>query len=457
MEVEERLLTAIDQLAKDGSAGEIRCLAALLACRGKVEQRSLGWQHPFRDYAEQEGAACRQQLNGLIKRGILVESRSAVSLNSQIMTYNKSYVTGRCANRLFTRAFSTFAPVLRQMPFDDLRELSRLQSVPAENRFIRKHGALYRQLRQAGLLVSSSRTRPYVFPSLCWVDHVPEALVVALTLEQGGALTWENCLHNSGIIAHMAVATGFLEHEAQQDDVRLSPKGRELGAAYLEKAIRRRLNWIPQCREETMQLLLDELAAPLPAVWIDGAPSRVDKTWFLQPDAPYRIFLKDRQLRIWLRRLVRHLVRMGAARLIDRGGQGGWYYFAPGAAQMAKAALELPAERFTLPPEFEAQCRACNLLLRISRESDSLWRIRLDTTAAMGEAIAEQVSLTLRKLKAQRMISGPADDGTYRILDPDVYRWTLVEWLLDPITEFLGSLPEAEQIIPDADSPLSRI
>lgn len=457
MEVEERLLTAIDKLVADGPAGEIRCLAALLACRGKVERRRLGWQNPFCDYAEQEGAACREQLNGLIRRGILFETRSAVVLNSHVMTYNKAYATGRCANRLFAQAYSRFAPVLRKIPFDDLRDLSRLQSVPAESRFIRRHGALYRELKQAGLLVSSSRSKPHVFPSLVWVDDVPEALGVALTLEKGNALTWQNCNNNSGMAFRMALATGLMEYDSEQGDLRFTPQGRELGAAFLEKAIRRRLNWLSGCREETMHFLLDELAVPLPALWIDGTPSRIDRSWLLQGDAPYRLLLKDRQLRAWLRRLVRQLVRMGAARLINCGERGQWYYFAPGVASVAKSELELPEVRFELPVEFQAQCLACNLLLGIAREPDGVWRLRPAAGSAMAEAVAESVSLTLRKLKGQRIISGPAEDGSYRIPDPDAYRWTLVEWLLDPITEFLTSLPAEEQDLSGSDVPLSGI
>lgn len=438
MEVETDLLEAIDQLASDGSEGEIRCLAALLASRGKAERRTKGWQHPFGDFVEREGAAAQEQIQGLIRRRIVVVTRKALELNSVLISRDKDFVTTRCANRLFTRAHAKFAGVLREIPFEVLHDLTRNASTTAENRAHRSLGRRYWELKRAGLLASSNRTKPYLFPSLHWVQQVPWAAAVALTLEQGDALTYGNLTNDCGMAAQMAIATGSIERH--QGTVQLTAQGRELAHTYITKSAAR-FRWIAGCRDEAMRFLLDQVEAPLPAFWVDGTPTAVDKAWLVEPDLPLRLLLKDRRLRSWLRRIVRRLAKLGLAQLISRRDGTSWYYFAPGLAGLAKAAVELPpGEPLALPPDLQAQCVAANQLLSIAREPDGFWRLRLPASDTTG--VAER---TLARLKVGRLAAGPAEDGAYRIPDPADYRWAVKERLLDPAAEFLTTPPEEEE------------
>jgi len=433
MEVEERLLSAIEKLARDGSPGEIRLLAAFLACRGKVEMLRTGWQQPFRDFVERTGASFETDLQGLVTRGIIVRGRGALWLNSDIIRHNKVFVTTRCANRLFALAHGKFALVLKEIAYEDLRPLARNPSVTAENRAIRNMGKSYARLKNVGLLVSSSRTKPHLFPSLHWVEDVPWAVAVAITLRQGNALTWNNCMNSGGMAFHMAVATGCLETDAE-GGVRLTARGESVGQAYIEKVLQKRLRWPGGYPDEAVHLVLDELSAPLPAFWIDASSSRVYKTWLLDPGAPLRLLFRDRHLRALLRRMVRRLQKLGLADLITCRDGTDRYYFAPGVAQLAKQAFDLPVERFTLPQEFQAQFAAgFELLAKLSREHDGLWRLRPDPA---------KVESALPKLKWQRRVVGPDSDGSYRVSDPDTYRETVVELLMDPVAEFLTTLPE---------------
>jgi len=447
LEVEKELLHAIDELAQGGTTGEIRCLAALLACRGKVERRKLGWQHPFGDYLEREGDAGQQQVQGLAKRQIVTMTRNALVLNSSIMRYSKDQVCFRCADRLFARAHARFAQVLGEIPFDVLRDLSRSGSTAAENRAYRGLGNRYWELRRAGLLVSSGRTKPHLFPALRWVAEVPWMAAVALTLEQGRALTYDNCKNEGGLVFHMAIAAGCLDCEGPEK-VALTPLGRELAHTHAATSIERRLRWIGGCRDEAMHALIDELSAPLPAVWVDGTPTFVDRTWQVDRDSPLRLLLKDRQLRMWLRRLVRRLQKMGLAQLIaDRHGQSR-YYFASGVSQLAKAALGLPEARFELPKEMQVQCLAAGHLLAIGRDSDGVWRLRPEAGSPPPAEVVGCMDGALRRLRGKHLVAGPADDGTYRIPNPDSYRWTVAELLLDPAAEYLTEVPvEAGEVV----------
>lgn len=346
MEIERELLAAIDQLAADGDTATIRCLAALLACDAKVEVRVNGWQHPFREYTEQEGTNHRQAVEQLIKRGIAVRTKKALMLNSAVMSYNKNFVASRCANRLFARAWAHFAPVLRATHFDDLRDLCRRQSNAAVNRAHRHMGARYWDLKRLGLLVTSSRTNPRVFPTLGYVPEVPRVAGIALTLEQGRALTAQNLLNDVGVIYQVALATGCLE--PKDGSVALTDRGRELAAAYVADTIGRRLRWVSWSRTEAMHFLADELLVPLPADWVDGTPTQVGRMK-AEEDAPLRELLRDKVLRGWMRRLVRRLSAMGVAQKIACRDGVSRYFFAPGLAGLVKEALGLPAEQFAVP------------------------------------------------------------------------------------------------------------
>ncbi|MFZ5816480.1 MAG: hypothetical protein ACOY93_14475 [Bacillota bacterium] len=448
MEVEERLLTAIDQLAKEGTAEEIRLLAALLACRGKVEMLRTGWQSPFRGYAELAQNGFDEALRGLIGRGIVVQHRRPyrIALNSYIISRNKDFVSFRCANRLFTRAHHRFAKILREIPYAVLRDMCRLQSVTAVNRAYRNLTAQqYRGLKVAGLLVWNGRANPCFFPSLNWVEDVPWATAVALTLREGNALTWANMVSECGMAFHMALATGHIVYDGETKEVALTAPGEELALAYRDTAIRRRLRWVSNCRTEAMHALIDELEAPLPAVWVKGRASQVDRAWIVQREAPLRILLKDPTLRQWFRRLVRSLMKMGLAQLIHCHDQGDWFFFAPGIPRVAKEVLDLPEERFSLPEELQAQVMAGCHLLGITRKQDGTWWIRPDLQdPALPPGAAERISATLGRLKFQRRVKGPDEAGAYRIYDGDTYRWAVVEELLDPAAEFLTFRPEEE-------------
>lgn len=447
MEVEERLLSAIDQLAKDGDVGEIRCLAALIACRGKVEMLNLGFQNPFRTFAEQEGDALQQHLRGLVRRGIVIEYRDGtITLNSYIVTRNKDFLSTRCANRLFARARPVFAKALANLPFKEIKDLGRLQTNAAANRAYRAMGGRYRELKRFGLLVTSNRTDPRVFHSLRRVEDVPWATAVALTLEQANALTRNNLVGDCGIAYHLAVAMGYLEEDSDGKNVALTERGRQMAVAYTADSIRRRVRWIGDSRPETMHLLLDELLSPMPAVWITGTLSQVNKTWRIQPEAPLRILFKERQMRLWIRKLVRRLDKLGIAQLVSCSDGVDRYFFAPNVSQLAKDALDLPAERFALPPEQSDRFAAFSRLLNIARDDAGQWRLRASQAdVASAGAVDDHVKTTLRHMKKERLIKGPSDDGSYIVADADGYRWTLVGLLMDPITEFMTTDPEEEE------------
>lgn len=345
MELEPRLLEAIDQLVAEGDTAAIACLAAFLACDGKVGILSSGLQYPFRDFLERD-AVRGKAVEDLVRRGILVRSRRGLILNTEMMSRNKAKATSRCARRLFARAWRHFAPVLDAVHFDDLRDLCRRQSVAALNRAHRHMGARYWELHRLGLLVTSNRTTPRLFPTLSFVSDVPEAAAIALTLDQGRALTAANMANNVGVVYQVALAVGCL---ADDGSVTLTDRGRTLATAYVADAIRRRLRWIGGCRDEAMHFLVDELLAPLPAVWIDGTPTQVSRIQQVEEEAPLRVLFHDRQLRAWMRRLVRRLTAIGVARKIACRDGVDRYYFAPGVAEVAKATLGLPDERFVVP------------------------------------------------------------------------------------------------------------
>jgi hypothetical protein len=441
VEVEQALLSAIDRLAADGEEGEIRCLAALLTCRGKVEKRATGWQHPFQDYAERGGAAALRSLDGLIRRGIVVRTRSAVVLNSYIMGHNKDFVTIRCANRLFTRARRHFDGVLGEIRFADLQDICRLRSAAAINRALRNMGAGFRDVKSLGLVVSSARAAMRIFPTLRYMNEVPRVTGLALTLDQGGALTVQNLLNDVGVTYHLAVAAGCLKET--DGSVQLTERGRELAAEYVAGTIRRRFGWISQCRPEAMHFLLDEFASPLPAIWVDGTPSKVAKAWPLQAEAPLRVLLKDRQLRIWMRRLVRRLTTLGLAQCIELKDGACWYYFAPHVATLAKDSFDLPEEPFALAPEFGLRLAAFSQLFGLRRETEGRWVVQPDRT------IDEQlVRETLRSLREQELAAPRRDgSGSYLVRDVESYRWGLEEALLGPVMEFLGTLPEPAETL----------
>ncbi len=450
MEPEERLLTAIDRLADDGTTEEICLLAALLACRGKVEMLRTGWQHPFREYAELAGDGFDRALRGLITRGIVVQHRSyyTITLNSDIMRWNRGLISSRCASRLFRRAHTRFAHVLREIPYDVLRDLCRLQSATAVNRARRKMGdRLYWALKRAGLLVWNGRANPCFFPTLYWVVEVPRAAAVAWTLEQGNALTWTNMVNDCGMAFHMALATGHLVYDGAAKEVTLPARGQELAVAYRDTAVRRRLRWVSDCRTETMHALIDELAVPMPAVWVKGRVTQVGRAWILQREAPLRILFKDPTLRQYLRKLVRSLVKMGLAQLIVHRDKSEWYYFAPGIPPVAKEQLELPAGRVSLPEDLQAKAMAGYHLLRITQERDGTWRLRPELQSPdLPPGAAEQMKASLGRFKFQHRVSGPAEDGSYRVSDPDACRWAVLELLLNPVAEFLTSQPEEEEV-----------
>ncbi|MFZ5825844.1 MAG: hypothetical protein ACOY94_16220 [Bacillota bacterium] len=448
MQPEDRLLAAIDRLATDGSTQEICLLAALLACRGGVEMRTTGWQNPFREYADLAREGFAQALRGLIDRGIVVQYRDGtIGLNSDIMRWNRGLISSRCANRLFVGAHARFAHVLREIPYEVLRRLCRLQSAAAINRAHREMGDRpYWALKRAGLLVWNGRAAPRLFPSLHWVTEVPRITAEALTLDQGNALTWANMV-NSGITFHMALATGHIVYDSETKDLTLPAHGQELALGYRDTAIRRRLRWLSDIRTETMHALIDELAVPLPAVWVKGRASQVNRAWILQPDAPLRVLFKDPTLRQYLRRLVRTLAKMGLAQLIVRRDKSEWYHFAPGIPPVAKQRLELPAERFSLPEELQAKAMAGYHLLRIAQDQGGTWRLRpaLDNPD-MPPGAAERMTAALGRLKFQHRVAGPADDGSYRIADPEAYRWAVLELLINPVAEFLTAQPEEEEV-----------
>lgn len=452
MEVEANLLTAIDQLAKDGPVGEIRFLAALLACRGKVERRQRGWQHPFEDFAEREGDAFLQELRGLKARGIVYQTRGQdICLNSYIISHNKDFVCQRCANRLFIRAYHRFAQVLKDLEFDDLFDVFCRRSHAAVNRASRNMGARFWGLKKAGLLVSSHRAQPHVFHAMRWVEELPWAAGVALTLEQGNALTWKNCVNQNHIAFHMAVASGMLAHDSEKQETELTAKGRTLASEYIEYAMRRRLRWFGDIREETMHLMLDELTAPLPSVWIVGRGKQLENTWDAGPQTPLRILLlKDRQLRIWFRRLVRRFAKLGLAQLILCRDGVERYYFAPGAAAVAKDSFALPEGGLTLPRELRAPLSAyLHLVTHLAREADGVWRVRPDFASPdLAKGAAGLAEGFLRRNKFGRLVTGPDEDGVYRVSDPDTFRAQLYEEFLEPVAEFLTTNPEEELISP---------
>lgn len=453
MEVEENLLTAIDQLAKDGPIGEIRFLAALLACRGKVERRQRGWQHPFEDFAEREGDAFLQDLRGLKARGIVYQTKDHdICLNSYIISRDKDFVCQRCANRLFIRAHHRFAQVLIGVQFDDLFDVFCRRSHAAVNRAARNMGARFWELKKAGLLVSSNRAQPHVFHAMRWVDELPWAAGVALTLEQGNALTWKNCVNQSQMAFHMALASGFIAYDSEKQETQLTAKGRTLANEYIEHAMRKRLRWFGDIREETMHLMLDELSTPLPSVWVDGRGKQLDNTWDVGPRTPLRILLlKDRQLRIWFRRLVRRFEKLGLAQLISCRDGVKRYYFAPGAAAVAKDSFGLPADGVELPRDLRAQFSAYHTLTaHLAKENGGIWRVRPDlTNPELPKGAADLAESFLRKHKWGRLVIGPEDDGAYRVSDPDTFRWELVEAFLEPVAEFLTTNP-AEELVPQA-------
>jgi hypothetical protein len=449
VEVEEQLLAAIDQLAKDGPTGEIRFLAALLACRGKVERRQRGWQHPFEDFAEREGAAFHQELRGLVARGIVYRTKQeAIVLNSYIITRDKDFVCERCANRLFIRARHRFATVLGGFRYDDLFDVACRRTHTAVNRAYRKTGARLEDLEKAGLLVWSNRAKPHVFPAMRWVSELPWAAALALTLEQGNALTWKNCLNNSQMAFHMAQATGLIDHDSEKQSTELTAKGRELAGEYIEHAMRKRLRWIGNMREEAMHLMLDELSEPLPSVWINGRGKQLENTWHVDPKTPLRILLlKDWMLRKWYKQMVRRFEKLGLAKLIACRDGVDRYFFAPGAAAIAKDAFSLPAEPFALPREQQPLLDAYyHLTAHLAEEKGRIWRVRPDFAGSeLAEGAAELAEGVLRRLKFGRLVIGPEEDGSYRVSDPDKFRWELVEAFLDPVATFLTTIPEEEE------------
>jgi hypothetical protein len=453
VEVEAELLTAIDQLAAEGPVGEIRFLAALLACRGKVERRERGWQHPFEEFAEREGDALVQALRGLKARGIVYQTRGHdICLNSYIISRNKDFVCQRCANRLFIRAHHRFAQVLKDVRFDDLFDVFCRHSHAALNRASRNLGARFRELKKAGLVVSSHRAQPRVFHAMRWVEELPWAAGVALTLQQGNALTWKNCVNQHQMAFHMALATGIITHDSEKQETQLTAKGRTLADGYIEHAMRKRLRWFGDMREETMHLMLDELVAPLPSVWIDGRGKQLENTWDVDPKRPMRILLlKDRRLRMWFRRLVRRFEKLGLAQLITYYDGVDRYYFAPGAAAVAKDSFGLPPEGVVVPQDMQAQFSAYHhLAARLKKESAGIWRVHPDFTSPdLTGGAASLAEGFLRKHKWGRLVMGPEEDGAYRVSDSDTFRQELFEAFLNPIAEFLTTSPE-EELLPQA-------
>lgn len=454
MDVEANLLTAIDQLAKDGPIGEIRFLAALLACRGKVERRKRGWQHPFQDFAEREGTAFLSALRGLKVRGIVYQTkREDIVLNSNIVSWDKDFVCQRCADRLFIRARHHFDQVLKEVNFDDLFDVFCRRSNAAVNRASRRMGVRFGSLKKAGLLVSSGRTQPHVFHAMHWVKELPWAAGVALTLEQGNALTWKNCVNQSQMAFHMALATGIISHDKEKQETHLTEKGRTLASEYIELAMRKRLRWFGDIRKETMHLMLDELSAPLPAVYIDGRGKQLETAWHVDPKTPLRILLlKDPWLRSWFRRLVRRFEKLGLAKLIVSGAGVKRYYFAPGAAAVAKASFGLPAEGITLPRVLQAPlCAYTMLIARLSKEDGGTWRVRPYFAGPdLPKRAADLAERFLRKHKWGRLVIGPDEGGAYRITDPDAFRAELYEAFLGPVATFLIRTPEEDLITLDS-------
>gem|GEM_PF-2706152 len=442
MEVEKELLGAIDQLAKDGDAAAIRCLAALLACDGNVERRTSGWQHPFQDFAEREGEGLRQSVERLIQRGIVTRSKTAIAINSHVMSRSRAFVTLRCANRLFSGAWAHFAPVLGAIRCDDLRDLTRRQSTTAASRAHRNMGTRYWELKRMGLLVYGNRSNPRLFPTLSYVDELPRVAAVALTLEQGHALTTKNLVNEVGIHYYVAVATGCLAQAGTGNSLTLTDRGRELATTYVADAIRRRLRWIGNCRTETMHFLADQPGAPLPAVWVDGKPSEVRRAWtVVGAEDPLRILFMDRQLRAWLRCLVRRLQAMGLSQSIACRDGIDRYYFAPGVVALAKDELGLPQERFALPPDLSAPFSAYESLLAMDRDDTGRWYLRAGVPGKM------------RELKSLGLLAGPRDDGTYSVKDLDRHRSAMVEVALGPVCELLTSLPEPDEATPRISEP----
>lgn len=451
MEVEENLLTAIDQLAKDGPTGEIRFLAALLACRGKAERRQRGWQHPFQDFVEREGTEFHAELRGLKARGIVYQTkREDIVLNSYIIGHDKDFVCQRCANRLFVRAHHRFAQVLREIRFDDLFDVFCRRSHAAINRASRRMGARFGSLKKAGLLVSSRRAQPHVFHAMRWVEELPWAAGVALTLEQGKALTWKNCVNQSQMAFHMALASGIISHDGEKQETHLTDKGRSLANWYIEHAMRKRLRWFGDIREETMHLMLDELSAPLSSLWIDGRGKQLENIWRIDPTTPLRmVLLKDRTLRMWFRRLVRRFEKLGLARLIACRDGHKQYFFAPGAAAVAKDSFGLPAGPVTFPADLSALYSAYHhLTTGLNQEGDGKWRLPPDSVSPQltGDA-ANLAEDFLRKHKWGRLVIGPDEDGGYRVSNPDMFSQELYEAFLEPIAQFLTTSPR-EELIP---------
>lgn len=451
MEVEQGLLAAIDRLAADGTEAEIRCLAAILSCSGKVERRVQGWQHPFQEYAERGGASVRQALDGLARRGIVVDGRRAITLDSYIMTRDKDFVCTVCAHRLFTKARRLFTELLTSISFADLKDLGIHPSTVAENRAYRNLGHRYWALRDMGLYVCSHRTNPRIFPTLRYMDEIPKVTGMALTLEQGRALTAKNLLMEVGVTYHLAVAGGYLAEGPDPGSCQLTERGRELATAYVVEAIRRRFGWVSQCRDEAMHFLVDELARPLPTIWMDARAPQMRKLWPYEAQAPQRILFKDWQLRAWIRQLVRRLKRMGLAERIESQNGSSHYYFAPGVAGLAKDALGLPEERFSLAPEFQERIAAFATLFPLRRDAEGRWLIQAEVPAEH-----KLLRETLREVKSRELASRRRD-GSLMVEDPDQYRWALEEILLGPVMEFLATVPEPEAgLVGVAEAPAAE-